>query len=164
MSKTLYAFLGNNLNQYYNTRHNIAHMLFLYYLDQNNFTLNQSSLGDYYINDENIFFFANSLMNNCGDKIYKFYQKKNCTQLIVIHDDLEVQFLDIKKKDGGSEKGHNGLRSISQFFTRDYLRIRLGIGRPANIDISDFVLMKFNQEEMNNILSEQYLQSFLRLL
>jgi PTH1 family peptidyl-tRNA hydrolase len=63
-------------------------------------------------------------------------------QVVVLHDELDIDFGAVRLKRGGGEGGHNGLRSISQSLgTRDYLRVRLGIGRPpGRQDPADFVL------------------------
>jgi PTH1 family peptidyl-tRNA hydrolase len=66
-------------------------------------------------------------------------------QVVVIHDELDLEFGAVRLKRGGGEGGHNGLRSISSALgTRDYLRVRLGIGRPpGRQDPADFVLSNF---------------------
>ncbi|GEL23523.1 peptidyl-tRNA hydrolase [Pseudonocardia sulfidoxydans NBRC 16205] len=71
------------------------------------------------------------------------------TELVVVHDDLDLGFGVIRLKQGGGEGGHNGLRSISQSIgTRDYLRVRFGIGRPpGRQDPADFVLKRFSSVE-----------------
>lgn len=71
------------------------------------------------------------------------------TELVVVHDDLDLGFGVIRLKQGGGEGGHNGLRSISQSTgTRDYLRVRFGIGRPpGRQDPADFVLKRFSGAE-----------------
>lgn len=65
--------------------------------------------------------------------------------VVVVHDDLDLEFGVIKLKRGGGEGGHNGLRSISTSLgTRDYLRVRFGIGRPpGRQDPADYVLRDF---------------------
>ncbi|MFT4126642.1 MAG: aminoacyl-tRNA hydrolase [Gordonia sp. (in: high G+C Gram-positive bacteria)] len=65
--------------------------------------------------------------------------------LIVLHDELDLDFGVVRLKSGGGEGGHNGLRSISQALgTRDYQRVRLGIGRPpGRQDPADYVLKPF---------------------
>ena len=65
----------------------------------------------------------------------RFY-KVPLEQIIVIHDELDIDFGVLRLKRGGGEGGHNGLRSISQSLgTKDYLRVRLGIGRPPAVRI-----------------------------
>lgn len=86
-------------------------------------------------------------MNESGRQIgplCKFYSV-GPADLIVAHDELDIDFGAVRLKRGGGEGGHNGLRSISQVIgTRDYLRVRLGIGRPpGRQDPADFVLKPF---------------------
>jgi PTH1 family peptidyl-tRNA hydrolase len=73
------------------------------------------------------------------------YFKIPATDVVVIHDDLDLDYGVIKLKRGGGEGGHNGLRSISACLgSKDYLRIRFGIGRPpGRMDPADFVLRDF---------------------
>ncbi|MGC4933875.1 aminoacyl-tRNA hydrolase [Gordonia sp. DT30] len=86
-------------------------------------------------------------MNTAGRQIgplAKFYSVAPA-DLIVLHDELDIDFGLVRLKRGGGEGGHNGLRSLSQAIgTRDYLRVRLGIGRPpGRQDPADFVLKPF---------------------
>lgn len=75
------------------------------------------------------------------------------SDLIVVHDDLDLGFGVIRLKLGGGEGGHNGLRSISSSVgTRDYLRVRFGIGRPpGRQDPADFVLKRFSGAEKKEL-------------
>lgn len=75
------------------------------------------------------------------------------TGLVVVHDDLDLEFGAIRLKRGGGEGGHNGLRSISQSLgTKDYLRVRFGIGRPpGRQDPADFVLRRFTSGERTDV-------------
>lgn len=70
-------------------------------------------------------------------------------QIVVVHDELDLEPQTIRVKQGGGEGGHNGLRSISQALgTKDYLRVRFGIGRPpGRQDPADFVLKNFAAAE-----------------
>ena len=73
--------------------------------------------------------------------------------LVVVHDDLDLGFGVVRLKRGGGEGGHNGLRSISQSLgTKDYLRVRFGIGRPpGRQDPADFVLKRFSGAERKEL-------------
>jgi PTH1 family peptidyl-tRNA hydrolase len=73
--------------------------------------------------------------------------------LVVVHDDLDLGFGIVRLKRGGGEGGHNGLRSISTSLgTRDYLRVRFGIGRPpGRQDPADFVLKRFSGAEKKEL-------------
>ncbi|WKG08696.1 aminoacyl-tRNA hydrolase [Nocardia sp. PE-7] len=74
-------------------------------------------------------------------------------QVIVVHDELDLPFGTLKLKQGGGEGGHNGLRSISQALTtREYLRTRIGIGRPpGRQDPADYVLKPFAAPERKEV-------------
>ena len=74
-------------------------------------------------------------------------------RIIAIHDELDLPYGVLRTKIGGGEGGHNGARSISQSLgTRDYLRLRFGIGRPAGRqDPADFVLSDFTAAERKDL-------------
>ncbi|TCJ99975.1 aminoacyl-tRNA hydrolase [Nocardia alba] len=74
-------------------------------------------------------------------------------QVIVVHDELDLPFGTLKLKQGGGEGGHNGLRSISQALTtKEYLRTRIGIGRPpGRQDPADYVLKPFAAPERKEV-------------
>jgi PTH1 family peptidyl-tRNA hydrolase len=69
--------------------------------------------------------------------------------LIVVHDDLDLQFGTVRVKNGGGHGGHNGLRSIIEYLgSADFMRVRIGIGRPGpDLDSADYVLNPFRPEE-----------------
>ncbi|MFF0489961.1 aminoacyl-tRNA hydrolase [Nocardia sp. NPDC004068] len=75
------------------------------------------------------------------------------TEVIVVHDELDLPFGTIRLKRGGGEGGHNGLRSVSSSLTtKDYLRVRFGIGRPpGRQDPADFVLKPFSSPERKEL-------------
>ena len=77
------------------------------------------------------------------------YHGIDVDHLVVLHDELDIDFGAVRLKKGGGEGGHNGLRSITQSLgTKDYHRIRLGIGRPpGRMDVADFVLRDFSSTE-----------------
>ncbi len=74
-------------------------------------------------------------------------------RLVVVHDDLDLDFGTIRVKSGGGEGGHNGLRSVtSTVGTRDYLRVRVGIGRPpGRMDPASYVLKPFSSSERREL-------------
>ncbi|MFM8927296.1 MAG: aminoacyl-tRNA hydrolase [Rhodoluna sp.] len=93
---------------------------------------------------------SNGYMNTSGaptSALMKFYDLKP-EQLIVIHDELDIDFEQLKIKFSGGHAGHNGLRSIISAIGNDFIRIRFGIGRPpGNQDPADFVLQNFSSAE-----------------
>ena len=95
-----------------------------------------------------------TFMNNSGICIRELieYFKIDAEDVIVFHDDLDVDFTKIKTKFGGSSAGHNGIASIDKFIGKDYSRVRVGIGKPEKkIEISDFVLTNFSEEEKEEL-------------
>ena len=73
--------------------------------------------------------------------------------LVVVHDELDIPAGEVRLKKGGGEGGHNGLRSLSSSLgTKDYLRVRVGIGRPpGRMDAADFVLRDFSPTERKEL-------------
>ena len=95
-----------------------------------------------------------TFMNNSGICIRELieYFKMNAEDVIVFHDDLDIDFGKIKAKFGGSNAGHNGIASIDKFIGKDYSRVGIGIGKPdRKISISDYVLNDFNDEEKEKL-------------
>ena len=90
-----------------------------------------------------------TFMNNSGTCIRELieYFKIDSSDIIVFHDDLDIEFGKIKTKFGGSDAGHNGIASLDKFIGKDYSRVRIGIGKPEKIKVNDFVLGDFNEEE-----------------
>ena len=95
-----------------------------------------------------------TFMNNSGICIRELieYFKIDAENIIVFHDDLDVELGKIKTKFGGSSAGHNGIASIDKFIGKDYSRVRIGIGKPKNnIEVADYVLQNFNEDEVLEI-------------
>lgn len=96
-----------------------------------------------------------SYMNVSGGAVVgiaRFF-KVDAADLVVVHDDLDLDFGVVKLKRGGGEGGHNGLRSISSSLgTRDYLRVRFGVGRPpGRMDATAYVLRDFSAAERREL-------------
>ena len=95
-----------------------------------------------------------TFMNNSGVCIRELieYFKIEAGNVIVFHDDLDIDFGKIKAKFGGSSAGHNGIESIDKFIGKDYSRVRIGIGHPKNeVQVSDHVLQDFNEENSQKL-------------
>jgi PTH1 family peptidyl-tRNA hydrolase len=94
-------------------------------------------------------------MNESGGPVRGLldYHKLPVEDLVVIHDELDIPFSAVRLKRGGGEGGHNGLRSISRALgSKDYLRVRVGIGRPpGRQDPADFVLKDFSATERKEL-------------
>ena len=106
-----------------------------------------------------------TFMNNSGICIRELieYFKIDSEDVIVFHDDLDVDFMKIKTKFGGSSAGHNGIESIDKFIGKEYSRVRVGIGKPQKkIEVSDYVLTNFSDEEKVNL--EKIIQNIINAI
>lgn len=84
-----------------------------------------------------------TFMNRSGESLRKAMSFFKITEdhALVVHDELDLPLGSVKLKRGGGEAGHNGLKSVSaELGTRDYVRLRVGVGRPAVGEVSDFLL------------------------
>jgi PTH1 family peptidyl-tRNA hydrolase len=93
-------------------------------------------------------------MNTSGGPVanlLKFYDLKP-ENLIVIHDELDIDAATLKIKFSGGHGGHNGLRDIISALGNDFIRVRVGIGRPpGRMETADFVLQNFNSTEREEL-------------
>ena len=95
-----------------------------------------------------------TFMNNSGICIRELieYFKIDAADVIVFHDDLDINFGKIKAKFGGSSAGHNGIESIDKFIGKDYSRVRIGIGQSdSKINAAEHVLKDFDAEEKQKL-------------
>jgi PTH1 family peptidyl-tRNA hydrolase len=94
-------------------------------------------------------------MNESGGPVRGLldYHHLPAEDLVVIHDELDIPFSAVRLKRGGGEGGHNGLRSVTRSTgTKDYLRVRVGIGRPpGRQEAADFVLKDFSAAERKEL-------------
>ncbi|WP_298462124.1 aminoacyl-tRNA hydrolase [uncultured Cellulomonas sp.] len=94
-------------------------------------------------------------MNVSGGPVAGLVQYFGLTpeQVVVVHDELDIPFADVRLKKGGGEGGHNGLRDITKALgTKDYVRVRVGVGRPpGRMDAADFVLKDFGGTERKEL-------------
>jgi len=151
--------LGNPGCEYENTRHNVGFM-FIDYLSKNiSFKEKFNSLcGETNVLDEKILLVKPlKYINLSGEVVLKFmkYYKLCLDDILVIHDDLDMIFGKAKFTYNHSSGGHNGIKNICENIkSNQYLRLKIGIGKDKNIDTKDYVLNKFNKDEiciLNNI-------------
>lgn len=155
------VFLGNPGKKYTRTRHNAGFIVGEKFAHESGIKINKknfmSETGTGIISGKDVLIlFPQTFMNLSGQAVKKamdFYNIQH-KDLVVIHDELELPFGEIRTKFGGGHKGHNGLRSIiAETGSPDFHRIRIGIGRPTDprIDVSDHVLSAFTAEEFDRI-------------
>jgi len=96
-----------------------------------------------------------SYMNESGGPVaaLRDFYKVPVERLVVVHDELDLPYGSLRVKRGGGDNGHNGLRSVTKSLgSRDYLRVRFGIGRPpGRIDPADYVLRDFSPAERKEL-------------
>lgn len=149
--------LGNIGREYESTRHNFGFLLLDQIIKDHGFTLQskkfKSEVFSGEINGKKIIALKpQTFMNRSGIAVAEaasFYKiaPKN---ILVFHDEVDLVLGKIKVKVGGGSAGHNGLKSIDEMVGKDYVRVRLGVGRPENKEFStaDYVLGKFSKDEM----------------
>ncbi len=148
----LAAALGNPGNAYARTRHNLGEMVLLAYVKtyqvnwKTKFHSRYAKLPDTQLH----MIIPNTFMNLCGKAVSaacSFFSVPP-DELIILHDDLELPFGWAEVRKDGGLGGHNGLRSITGALgSRDFYRLRLGIGRPERGSVSSFVLSRFTPDE-----------------
>ena len=148
--------LGNIGEKYQLTRHNVGFLV----IDEITKNLNTSNINNPNFQSTllksgyNLFSKPTTYMNTSGIAVHsiKEYYKIDLENIIVIHDDLDLPFGTVKFKIGGGHGGHNGLRSLDAHITKEYIRVRIGIGKPADkTDVANYVLSNFSKEELNKL-------------
>lgn len=149
--------LGNPGSDYENTRHNIGFMVLNSLLQQENWKAKFYSL--YVKIDDVIYLKPQTYMNNSGfavKKVVDFYKIKP-ENILVIQDDLDLPFNTFKLKKNSSSGGHNGIKSIIELLnTNVFCRLKIGIAHNKSMDTKDYVLSKFNYQnilDLNNKMS-----------
>ena len=158
------AGLGNPGDEYADTRHNAGFKAIDELARQANVTYWKIQLGaevaSIQVHDpdaeggrrEVLLVKPQSYMNTSGGPISKLcaQHKISADELLVIHDELDIPEGDVRVKVGGGHAGHNGLRSIiDKMGSRDFSRIRVGIGNPpGRMAVADFVLKQFRPKEL----------------
>lgn len=149
----LIAGLGNPGDKYKLNRHNVGFLVIdaiTKSLQTTNIT-NQNFKAEVKKNISNIYAKPQTYMNDSGSSIInivEYYNIEN-NNVIIVHDDLDLPFGTIKFKLGGGDGGHNGLRSIDSHIGKDYIRVRVGIGKPEHkSDVANYVLSNFTKEEL----------------
>ncbi|MDF1875803.1 aminoacyl-tRNA hydrolase [Sulfurimonas sp. SAG-AH-194-I05] len=146
--------LGNPGSEYENTRHNIGFMLIDELIRRKNAqTLSSSSFEGTLFKFQNHFLLKPlTFMNLSGNSIAKVKKFYKVEDVVVIHDDLDLPFGTLRFKHGGGHGGHNGLRSTDEKISKEYTRVRMGIGKPEHKgEVASYVLSAFNKEESEHV-------------
>lgn len=151
--------LGNPGAKYETTRHNFGFLAVDAMLDELGVAGSKTSFGGMVSRFELdgqpcLSLKPETFMNRSGSSVQAAmaFHKIALDHVIVLHDELDLPLGDIRIKQGGGSSGHNGLKDITRLLGADYLRIRLGIGRPAIKGIeADFVLNPFTDQELKKV-------------
>jgi len=152
--------LGNPGKEYELTRHNIGFIVLDNLADKAGIEISKSAhkgmLGKgNYLGNTVCLFKPLTFMNKSGEalKEIKNFYKIPADQIIVVHDELDLQLGDIRSKFGGGTAGHNGLKSIiDNTGNKDFHRIRIGVGKPEyKTQVVDHVLSTFSEEEFKGL-------------
>ena len=163
--------LGNPGNEYVDTRHNVG----FWFLDevaksyQGNFKADRKFFGEItrvFIKGNDVWLLKpTTFMNLSGQSLQalaQFYKIK-LDNILVVHDELDLEPLTARLKKGGGHGGHNGLRDISSRMGKDFWRLRLGIGHPGDKNkVSGYVLNKPSNDDRISI--ERAIDNSLRVI
>ena len=147
--------LGNPGPNYEHTRHNIGFMV----IDELVKRQNAQKLSSSSFNGE-LFKFSNhfllkplTFMNLSGNAIAAVKKFYKIDEVVVIHDDLDLPFGTLRFKKGGGHGGHNGLKSTDENISKEYIRVRMGIGKPEHKgEVASYVLSDFNKAEQEHLM------------
>lgn len=174
--------LGNPGKEYESTRHNIGYIFINSYAAKKNLEFSKEKFNGLYtefiFNNEKIILLKPlSFMNLSGEVVEKFvnYFKIDINDILIINDDLDMEFGKVRLRKSGSSGGHNGLKNISLHLnTENFKRLKIGISNNKNIDTKDYVLGKLKKEEketieslkdkINNLLDDFIVLDFDRLM
>ncbi len=152
--------LGNPGSEYASTRHNIGFMVvdkLISRLSANDVSSN-SFLGQCYKFQNHFLLKPQTFMNLSGESVIKVKNFYKIEDVVVIHDDLDLPFGSLRFKQGGGHGGHNGLKSIDSKIGKEYIRVRMGIGKPEHKgEVSSYVLGAFSEEQQEHL--EEFLSS-----
>ena len=138
--------LGNPGSDYEQTRHNIGFMVIDELIARHNaHKLSSSSFeGELYKFQNHFLLKPLTFMNLSGNSVVKVKNFYKIEDVVVIHDDLDLPFGALRFKKGGGHGGHNGLKSIDAQIGREYIRVRMGIGKPEHKgEVASYVLSAF---------------------
>ena len=154
--------LGNPGAEYVGTRHNVGFMAVDVLAEKYGFgpwrTKFDGLIAEGKIGEHKVFLLKpQTYMNLSGNSVVKaaMFYKILPQNIVVVHDDIDLEVSKLKAKTGGGTGGHNGLKSIDAHITNAYHRVRIGVGHPKGADAIDYVLSGFSKEEkiclMDNI-------------
>jgi len=145
--------LGNPDLCYEKTKHNVGFLILDHLVGKEKFQYIKQYDAMIYKHENIIYCKPMTYMNNSGTAVSKLknFYKINASDITIIYDDLDMQFVKVRMKHLGSSGGHNGIKSINQFVENEYYKLKIGIKNSNFIEASSFVLSNFSTEEIDQI-------------
>lgn len=159
--------LGNSGDKYLLTRHNVGFMVIDQYVGKKEFKYKFNA--DFIKQGDMIFVKPMTMMNNSGlavRQIIDYYQIE-IADILIIYDDLDLEFATLKLKTNSSSGGHNGIKSIiNNLNTQDFLRLKIGINNQYRQSGRDFVVSNFSKSEQKELpeiflITRKIIQDFI---
>jgi len=152
--------LGNPGPEYDGTRHNIGFQVLNHLADRLEIRLEkekfEANYGSGHIGDESVLLVKpQTYMNLSGIAVRRFteFWKVPTEEVLVLHDDVDFSLGTMRLVYGAGPAGHNGVTSlIAELGSKDFYRLRLGVGRPLKGDVVNFVLTRFEPEQQDEVL------------
>lgn len=150
--------LGNPGKEYKNTRHNVGFILLDEFASQKNLNWTLDAKAQAFVTkfEDTLLAKPQTFMNRSGISVSYLinYYKVSLEDLLVVHDDVDLDFLQTKLQCGVGPAGHKGVEDIVvSVKSKNFWRFRVGIGRPENIpvDTQDWVLSRFSSQELEEL-------------
>ena len=165
--------LGNYEDKYLFTRHNVGFMAVDFFVNLNSQAFKiekklKSAIAKFRLNNEDVLFIKPlTYMNLSGEAVIavmNFY-KIDVKDIFVIYDDISLDLGKVRFRNSGSDGGHNGIKSIiNHLGTKDFDRLKIGIGPQPNIPSEAYVLQNFSKEELTKlkeVLKQSMIEDYL---
>jgi len=142
--------LGNPTGKYRYTRHNIGFICVDRWAEEHGLSFSSGDLFDHLIYKHSVVIKPNTYMNLSGKALKAALLKWKIEESLVVHDDIELEATMLRIRNGGGDGGHNGLKSLFEVLPPSELRrIRIGIGRSAEVPADVYVLNDFEPGELD---------------
>ena len=159
MNDWLIVGIGNIGEEYKNTRHNMGFIMLDFFANEYNINFVEKRYA--YIaklkdEENNIYLIKpTTYVNDSGLAVqyWKNWFKINIKNILVLVDDINIPFCEIRFREKGSSGGHNGLRNIEKYLGQDYARLRFGIGH--EFAQGEQVLQEFNNDEKKKVVNKK---------
>ena len=149
--------LGNPGSAYAETRHNVGFMVIDELLRRfSHDTIKKAAFqGELFKVKDHYLLKPTTFMNLSGQSIAAVKKFYKIDDVIVVHDDLDLPFGALRFKIGGGHGGHNGLKSTDSLIGKEYVRVRMGIGRPEHKgEVTSFVLGKYSDDQEEQLKTQ----------